>query len=67
MNSKKFTFKLFFVFVFVSLNLIPVFAAVKPSINRVEPPFWWTGFKNPSLQLLVYGVKISETQPLYQL
>ena len=28
-------------------------------IERVEPPFWWEGFKNTSLQLLVYGENIS--------
>lgn len=30
----------------------PVFAA---SIDRVEPPFWWQGFKHDELQILVYG------------
>ena len=29
-------------------------------IDRVEPPFWWTGFKNTSLQLMVHGDNISE-------
>ena len=24
-------------------------------IERVEPPNWWVGFKNPDLQLLVKG------------
>ncbi|MBV2246680.1 MAG: glycoside hydrolase family 13 protein [Lentimicrobium sp.] len=28
---------------------------------RVEPPSWWTGMQNPSLQLLVYGKDISKT------
>ena len=28
-------------------------------IERIEPPFWWEGFKNTSLQLLVYGENIS--------
>ena len=51
---------------FISILLIrflPVFAAHKPTLSRVEPPFWWTGFKNPSLQLMVYGERISETKP----
>lgn len=30
-------------------------------LDRVEPPFWWTGFKNQNLQLLVYGKDISKT------
>jgi len=29
------------------------------SIEKIEPPFWWTGFKNTDLQLLVYGKNIS--------
>jgi glycosidase len=32
-------------------------------IERVEPPFWWTGMSNPQLQLLVYGKDISVTVP----
>ena len=32
-------------------------------LERVEPSFWWAGMKNPSLQLLIYGENISETQP----
>ena len=33
--------------------------AQQSRIERVEPPFWWTGFKNPNLQLLVYGKGIA--------
>lgn len=28
-------------------------------ISRVDPPFWWTGMRNPQLQLLVYGKGIA--------
>ena len=31
------------------------------SLQRVEPPFWWTGFKEPRLQLLIYGKNIGKT------
>ena len=31
-------------------------------IDRVEPPFWWVGMKNPSLQLLVHGKDISDAK-----
>ena len=31
------------------------------TIERIDPPNWWTGMKNPGLQLLVYGKNISET------
>ncbi|MCX6251901.1 MAG: glycoside hydrolase family 13 protein [Bacteroidetes bacterium] len=30
------------------------------SLSRVEPPFWWTGFKNRQLQLMIYGKNISQ-------
>ncbi|MDH3243289.1 MAG: glycoside hydrolase family 13 protein [Saprospiraceae bacterium] len=33
------------------------------SIDRIEPPFWWTGMKNDQLQLLVYGEDIATLQP----
>lgn len=29
-------------------------------ISRVEPPFWYTGMKNPELQILLYGKEISK-------
>lgn len=32
-------------------------------INRIEPPNWWIGFKNDSLQLLVHHPNISEYSP----
>ncbi|MBE0637688.1 MAG: glycoside hydrolase family 13 protein [Bacteroidales bacterium] len=32
-------------------------------IQRVEPPFWWTGMKSNDLQLLVWGKNISQTKP----
>lgn len=34
------------------------------SLTRVEPPFWWTGFKNPELQLMIYGKNIGQTVPV---
>jgi neopullulanase len=33
------------------------------NLNRIDPPFWWAGMNNNSLQLLVYGENISETRP----
>jgi len=29
-------------------------------INRIEPPNWWVGMKNPQVQLLVHGDNIKE-------
>ena len=39
-------------------------AAPKPALERIEPAFWWVGFKNPNLQLLVHGSQISTTKPV---
>ncbi|MCB0475919.1 MAG: cyclomaltodextrinase N-terminal domain-containing protein, partial [Flavobacteriaceae bacterium] len=33
-------------------------------IDRVEPPNWWVGFKDNSLQLLVHGPNISKAHPV---
>ena len=35
----------------------------KYDIQRIEPPNWWIGFKNTSLQLLVHHPNISEATP----
>lgn len=44
------------------ISATPLFvSAQKAPEFRVEPPFWWTGMKNPELQLLVYGKDISTT------
>ena len=32
------------------------------SLERVEPPFWWTGMKNTSLQLMLYGHNLQSLQ-----
>ena len=63
MNIKQLTVKTITLISVVLICLIPVLAANKPTLNRIEPPFWWTGFKNSSLQLMVYGERISETKP----
>lgn len=57
-NLLKKTFILTFLLVSVT-----AFSAVKPTLSHVEPPFWWTGFKNPELQLMVHGENISLTKP----
>ena len=38
-------------------------AAGADDIERVEPPFWWQGFKHRKLQLLVHGDNVSELSP----
>jgi neopullulanase len=51
--------KRFAILFLVLLSLTAVGQPIK--LDRVEPPFWWTGFKNQNLQLLVYGKDISKT------
>lgn len=45
-------------------SVFPSFGQDK--IDRVEPPFWWTGMKNPELQLLVHGDNIAHLTPKIQ-
>jgi glycosidase len=46
------------------LLLCPLAASAEPAdIRRVEPPNWWVGFRESSLQLQVYGTGISRYQP----
>jgi len=32
------------------------------SIDHIEPPFWWAGMKNNSLQLMIHGKDIGKTK-----
>jgi len=51
----------FFIFFFVLISWTSFCQEI--TLKRVEPPFWWTGFKNPELQLLIYGNNIGKTDP----
>lgn len=33
------------------------------SVDRVEPPNWWIGMKDPGLQIMVYGKNIGNLKP----
>ena len=35
-------------------------ASAKAQIQKVEPPFWYAGMKNPELQIMFYGKNISQ-------
>ena len=39
-----------------AILLLPVAGSAEPEKLRVEPPNWWTGFKETSLQLMVHGL-----------
>jgi glycosidase len=48
----------------ICVFLLPPFArAGLQGIERVEPPHWWTGFKETGLQLMVHGDRISSYEP----
>jgi len=46
------------IFIMLGLLNLNLMAQEKQEL-RVEPPFWWTGFKFPQLQILVHGPNIS--------
>ena len=48
----------------ICILLVPLTAcAATADIQRVEPPNWWTGYKETGLQLMVYGNQISRYEP----
>ncbi len=38
-----------------SLVLLAASAGASPIVNSIEPPYWWTGMRNDTLQLMVSG------------
>jgi len=49
-------------FILIVFILFFVCFQTRAQVDRVEPPFWWTGMKNHKLQLMIYGENITETQ-----
>ena len=41
-------------------------SAAPLQVERVEPPDWWVGMKDPRLQLMVHGADIASAQPRLQ-
>lgn len=51
----------------ISLSLLASLAATaakpsSPQINSVEPPYWWTGMTNDTLQIMLSGPRIGLTE-----
>ena len=44
---------------FIAIFSIQGFCQV--SFQRIDPPFWWTGMVDHSLQLMVYGNQLAES------
>jgi glycosidase len=55
--------KILSILVVLLLLLSQAACSGQAEISRVEPPFWWTGFKETGLQLLVYGEEIGRFDP----
>ena len=46
----------------ITLFLFFMSLSLNAQIQRVEPPFWYAGMKNPELQIMFYGKNISDYQ-----
>ena len=42
------------------------FYVVGQQVDRIEPPHWWTGMKDPSLQIMMHGDNIGDMVPSIQ-
>ena len=51
--------KKLFLITLTQLITTVLFAQI-PTLERIEPMFWWVGMNNPKLQLIVHGDKIAE-------
>ena len=49
--------------ILVTIMLLIISKLSAYDIKRIEPPFWWAGFNNKKLQLMVYGKNISKLTP----
>lgn len=46
-------------FLVVTILIVPVFAQKKQTqFDRIEPPFWWSGMKSNSIELLFYNKSV---------
>ncbi len=45
---------------FLTLFFIGFIFTLNAQIQRVEPPFWWSGMNNPEVQILFYGKDINQ-------
>ena len=43
------------VFLLLGTLLLSLSTYAAMNVNKIDPPFWYTGMQNPELQLMVYG------------
>ena len=46
-----------------SFLVIILSQTLSQNLERIEPPFWWAGFKGDELQLMLHGESISKLRP----
>lgn len=54
------SFSLHVLAVLITLLSLPAHAM---EVERIDPPFWWTGMKDPAVQLMVFGQEVGMTTP----
>ena len=48
------------VFLILGTLLLSLSTYAAMNVNKIDPPFWYTGMQNPELQLMVYGEGIRQ-------
>ncbi len=48
---------------FIILFLLQINVCQTQTVDRVEPPFWWTNMNTPELPLMIYGENIASLEP----
>ena len=48
---------------FIVILCLLVLGPTVAQVQKVEPPYWWSGMKDSELELLVYGENINQLQP----
>src|SRR5471032_905236 len=47
------------------LSALPFIAHAEPyRIDHMDPPLWWTGMHNSTLQLMVHGPQLADLEPV---
>ena len=59
MKIRKFLFPHRIVLINLLLFSCLISIAQRPSIHRIEPPFWWVGMQDANLEILLYGENLS--------
>lgn len=49
--------------IFLLLTLVGITLQAQPKIQRIEPPNWWIGMENQTVQLLIYGKELGDLEP----